>query len=253
MALPPLGNYGIGLLKDTSIASIIAAPDLMLRAKDLASSSFMPMQLYVLAALLYFAMSYPLSLLVGRLERRLAAHADLVATPRQPRPKRERGRCAGRCWGRGSPWRWASARLPPAAPPSRQDDRARQAHGRVQRRHADDQLEGRQADRHRRRADRADRPEPGPGAEAGADGVVGADPGDQAGQGRRDAGLHGLDQGALGGDAAQRPDLLFRHLPAAEEGHQLLDLRGHEGQAGRHRHRLHPGARAEVGARGSAG
>jgi His/Glu/Gln/Arg/opine family amino acid ABC transporter permease subunit len=72
VALPPLGNYGIGLLKDTSIASIIAAPDLMLRAKDLASSSFMPMQLYVLAALLYFAMSYPLSLLVGRLERRLA-------------------------------------------------------------------------------------------------------------------------------------------------------------------------------------
>ena len=72
VALPPLGNYGIGLLKDTSIASIIAAPDLMLRAKDLASSSFMPMQLYVLAAVLYFAMSYPLSLLVGRLERRLA-------------------------------------------------------------------------------------------------------------------------------------------------------------------------------------
>jgi polar amino acid transport system permease protein len=44
----------------------------MLRAKDLASSSFMPMQLYVLAAALYFAMSYPLSLLVRRLERAMA-------------------------------------------------------------------------------------------------------------------------------------------------------------------------------------
>jgi His/Glu/Gln/Arg/opine family amino acid ABC transporter permease subunit len=72
IVLPPVGNYAIGLLKDTSIASIIAAPDLMLRAKDLASSSFMPMQLYVLAALLYFAMSYPLSLLVRRLERVMA-------------------------------------------------------------------------------------------------------------------------------------------------------------------------------------
>jgi polar amino acid transport system permease protein len=72
IVLPPVGNYAIGLLKDTSIASIIAAPDLMLRAKDLASSSFMPMQLYVLAALLYFAMSYPLSLLVRRLERAMA-------------------------------------------------------------------------------------------------------------------------------------------------------------------------------------
>ena len=50
IVLPPVGNYAIGLLKDTSIASIIAAPELMLRAKDLASSSFMPMQLYVLAA-----------------------------------------------------------------------------------------------------------------------------------------------------------------------------------------------------------
>ena len=72
VVVPPIGNYAIGLLKDTAIASIIAAPELMLRAKDLASSSFMPMHLYVLAALIYFAMSYPLSLLVGRLEIALA-------------------------------------------------------------------------------------------------------------------------------------------------------------------------------------
>lgn len=70
IALPPVGNYVVGLLKDTSIASIIAAPELMLRAKDLASSSFMPMQLYVLAALLYFLMSFPLSQFFRHLERR---------------------------------------------------------------------------------------------------------------------------------------------------------------------------------------
>ena len=67
-------DNAIGLLKDTAIASIIAAPELMLRAKDLASSSFLPMHLYVLAGLLYFAMSYPLSLMVGQLERRLSKH-----------------------------------------------------------------------------------------------------------------------------------------------------------------------------------
>jgi len=72
IVLPPVGNYAIGLLKDTAIASIIAAPELMLRAKDLASSSFLPMHLYVLAALIYFAMSYPLSLLVRRIETALA-------------------------------------------------------------------------------------------------------------------------------------------------------------------------------------
>jgi len=72
IVLPPIGNYAIGLLKDTSIASIIAAPELMLRAKDIASSSFMPMHLYVLAAVFYFAMSYPLSLIVRRLEWKLS-------------------------------------------------------------------------------------------------------------------------------------------------------------------------------------
>jgi His/Glu/Gln/Arg/opine family amino acid ABC transporter permease subunit len=74
VVLPPVGNYAIGLLKDTAIASIIAAPELMLRAKDLASSSFLPMQLYVLAAVFYFAMSYPLSLIVSRLELNLSKH-----------------------------------------------------------------------------------------------------------------------------------------------------------------------------------
>ncbi len=46
----------------------------MLRAKDLASSSFLPMQVYVLVAVFYFAMSYPMSLIVGRLELKLARH-----------------------------------------------------------------------------------------------------------------------------------------------------------------------------------
>jgi His/Glu/Gln/Arg/opine family amino acid ABC transporter permease subunit len=74
IVLPPVGNYAIGLLKDTSIASIIAAPDLMLRAKDLASSSFLPMQAYCLVAVFYFALSYPMSLVVARLELKLARH-----------------------------------------------------------------------------------------------------------------------------------------------------------------------------------
>ncbi len=73
VVVPPIGNYLIGLLKDTSIASIIAAPELMLRAKDLASSSFMPMHLYVLAAAIYFIMSFPLAILFRRVEHALGA------------------------------------------------------------------------------------------------------------------------------------------------------------------------------------
>ena len=70
--LPPVANYAIGLLKDTAVCAIIAAPELMLRAKDIASSSFRPMHLFVLAAILYFIMSYPLSIVARWLEARLA-------------------------------------------------------------------------------------------------------------------------------------------------------------------------------------
>lgn len=72
IVLPPVANYAIGLLKDTSVCAIIAAPELMLRAKDIASSSFRPMHLFVLAAVLYFVMSYPLSIVARWLEARLA-------------------------------------------------------------------------------------------------------------------------------------------------------------------------------------
>jgi His/Glu/Gln/Arg/opine family amino acid ABC transporter permease subunit len=72
VVLPPVANYLIGLLKETSICSIIATPELMLRAKDLASASFRPMHVFLLAGVLYFAMSYPLSLAVRRLEAKLA-------------------------------------------------------------------------------------------------------------------------------------------------------------------------------------
>jgi His/Glu/Gln/Arg/opine family amino acid ABC transporter permease subunit len=72
IVLPPVANYAIGLLKDTAVCAIIAAPELMLRAKDIASSSFRPMHLFVLAAVLYFFMSYPLAMLARWLEARLA-------------------------------------------------------------------------------------------------------------------------------------------------------------------------------------
>ena len=72
VVLPPLANFGIALLKDTSVASIISAPELMLRARDLASSSFLPMEVFLLAAAIYLAMSLPVSFLTRRLEARFS-------------------------------------------------------------------------------------------------------------------------------------------------------------------------------------
>jgi len=78
VVLPPVANFAIALLKDTSVASIISAPELMLRARDLASSSFQPMQVFLLAAAIYLAMSLPISYLTRRLEARFARGQSLV-------------------------------------------------------------------------------------------------------------------------------------------------------------------------------
>ena len=71
VVLPPLVNYLIALLKETSIASLIAAPELTNRARDLSSEYFMPMQLYLLTGLMYFLMAYPLSRAARFLEARM--------------------------------------------------------------------------------------------------------------------------------------------------------------------------------------
>lgn len=70
IVLAPIGNVAISLLKDTSVASLIAAPDLMLRAQDLSSVYFMPLEIYILVGGIYFALCYPLSLCVRLLERK---------------------------------------------------------------------------------------------------------------------------------------------------------------------------------------
>ena len=68
VVLPPMANYSVGLLKETALCSIIAVPELMLRAKDVSSSSFLPMHAFVLAAVFYYIMSFPMMRLVEHLE-----------------------------------------------------------------------------------------------------------------------------------------------------------------------------------------
>jgi ABC-type amino acid transport system permease subunit len=70
IVLPPMTNFAISLLKDTSVASLIAAPELMMRANDITSEYYMPMQVYLITGAMYFLMAYPMSLGVRALERR---------------------------------------------------------------------------------------------------------------------------------------------------------------------------------------
>jgi His/Glu/Gln/Arg/opine family amino acid ABC transporter permease subunit len=70
IVLPPIANFAIGLLKDTSLASAVAAPELSFNAHMLVDQTFLSTQIYLLVAVFYLAMSLPLAMIVRRLERR---------------------------------------------------------------------------------------------------------------------------------------------------------------------------------------
>lgn len=70
-ALPPFGNTSVMLLKDSSLASTITVAELTRAGQLLAISTFQNMTVYTLIALLYLAMSLPLTFLVHRLEKRM--------------------------------------------------------------------------------------------------------------------------------------------------------------------------------------
>jgi polar amino acid transport system permease protein len=72
--LPPLAGQFISLIKDSSLVSIIAITDLSKAGREVVSSTFSPFEVWFTVALMYLALTGALSLLVRRLERRLAAH-----------------------------------------------------------------------------------------------------------------------------------------------------------------------------------
>jgi polar amino acid transport system substrate-binding protein len=71
IVIPPVTNDFISLCKDTSICSVIAVTELTARYRTLMGNNpSMALQLGLITALLYLLMSYPLSLLARRLEKR---------------------------------------------------------------------------------------------------------------------------------------------------------------------------------------
>ena len=69
--LPPLLNAYVSLLKDSSLCALIATDELMLTARAISSESFLPLHIFLLVGLFYFAIAFPLSMLSRWLERRL--------------------------------------------------------------------------------------------------------------------------------------------------------------------------------------
>jgi polar amino acid transport system permease protein len=71
VALPPYGSTMVMLLKDSSLASTITVAELSLQGKLLASSTFENTTIFTLVALIYLAMSLPLTAFNSWLERRM--------------------------------------------------------------------------------------------------------------------------------------------------------------------------------------
>ena len=70
--VPPLMNQSIIQLKNTSLVSVLAVPDLLYQGQAAAHDSYRPLEIYTVVAVIYFVVLFPLTLLVGRLEQRLA-------------------------------------------------------------------------------------------------------------------------------------------------------------------------------------
>jgi len=71
--LPPLGNDFIALLKDSSLATVLAVPELTQLGRVQRSSTFRVFEVFNSVAFLYLSMTLVLSFLVRLLERRLSS------------------------------------------------------------------------------------------------------------------------------------------------------------------------------------
>jgi polar amino acid transport system permease protein len=71
--LPPLGNDFISLLKDSSLATVLAVPELTQLSRVQRSSTFRVFEVFNTITVLYLSMTLLLSFLVRRLERKLSS------------------------------------------------------------------------------------------------------------------------------------------------------------------------------------
>ena len=78
VAVPPLSNTFISLVKDTSLAAAITVPELFRAGQRIVATSYEPLILYVEVALIYLVVSSALSSLQARLEKRLSRYGGFI-------------------------------------------------------------------------------------------------------------------------------------------------------------------------------
>jgi polar amino acid transport system permease protein len=78
LIMAPSANTAVSLLKESSLAAIIAVPELMGRGYLVSTHTFRPLEVLTLVAILYFVLTYPLALAAAALERRSRAAFQTV-------------------------------------------------------------------------------------------------------------------------------------------------------------------------------
>lgn len=73
IALPSLMNSVVALIKDTALISVISIPELIREAQSIISVTFEPQKFYLIAAFMFFAVTFPLMKLSGRVEKAIQA------------------------------------------------------------------------------------------------------------------------------------------------------------------------------------
>ena len=70
--LPPLAGQFISLIKDSSLLGVIAIRELTKAAREAVTASLQPFEVFFMLAVLYLVLTFALSMLVQRLEKRMA-------------------------------------------------------------------------------------------------------------------------------------------------------------------------------------
>lgn len=68
--IPPLGNEFIAMLKDSSLVSVIGFEELTRQGQLIIASTYGAMEIWTAVALIYLAMTFPITRLVAYLEKR---------------------------------------------------------------------------------------------------------------------------------------------------------------------------------------
>ena len=71
VSIPPLSNTFISLVKDTSLAAMILVTEMFRRAQEIAATNYEFLLLYSEVAIIYWIICFILSIIQGRIERRL--------------------------------------------------------------------------------------------------------------------------------------------------------------------------------------